>query len=94
MNGNKYTTTITPGNPNRFDLIEFGDRGSDDVRAAAGSARQRRDHATGAFPMISSFTANSFATIDKPRPSCRAAFRNSKQRTGTLAGRSGETARF
>jgi hypothetical protein len=27
MNGNKYTTTISPGNPNRFDLIDSATQG-------------------------------------------------------------------
>jgi len=27
MNGNKYTTTISPGNPNRFDLIDSATEG-------------------------------------------------------------------
>jgi hypothetical protein len=27
MNGNKYTTTISPGNPNRFDLVDSATQG-------------------------------------------------------------------
>ena len=68
MNGTKYTTTISLGNPNRFDLIYLATGGVTTYERVAGSSRQRSDHAEGAFPMISFFTSNFFTTIDMPKP--------------------------